>query len=287
MTKEALLKASINEFEDKVQNCLLWEIERVYTSTGFCYIIKKKSKRISAALHYDMQYNESSVVGRFETNNILITTRSELPSDCILTYKNLTFAINEMGWYNETMGQWHYNANDIIKAISDEFLITDLNEIKQEIGINSYPIFSELELDYPIVPSYYAPDATQKSYVVLDITNGEGVTPVYYKGELIKQYKNDIIKLSFVNIDTKDALLFIKKIQEYSVKPDTQFGINALNTFIDEKLYQRSFNWRALSYSMEMRVNYYLKAQLYKQRDIIDINYEYYVANLIDNLSNI
>lgn len=280
MTREALLRASINEFEDKIQNCLVWEIDRVYTSTGFCYIIKKSSEKQSCALHYDMQLNESSAIGRFETNSVQITTRTELPSDCIITYKGLTIAINEMGWYNETMGQWHYMGQDIIKAISDEFLITDLTEINNEIGINSYPIFAGLGLLYPIVPSYYAPEATDKSYVVLDITSGEGVTPIFYKDKKLYQYKRDLVKFSFVNVDTKSALEFMEEVQNQSKRPNTKFGINTLNTFIDEKIYQKSFNWRALNYQMSLEINYYLSGDTQEKKLINSINYEYFVINL-------
>lgn len=280
MTREALLKASIAEFEDNKQNCLLWEIERVYTSSGFCYIIKKNSTKISGALHYDFDLNLDDSIGRYETNKILFTTRTELPSDCLITYKGLTIAIKEMGFYNETMGQWHYMGNDVIKAISDEFLITDIAEIKNNIGVNSYKILSQLALSYPIVPSFYAPQESDKSYVVLDITTGQGITPFINRDSKIKHLKIDDIKLSFVNIDTDNALKFMYDLQEFSKYPDTQFGINAINTFIDEKIYQESFNWRALNYTMSMRVNYYLEADIDAPTFIKSILYDYFIANI-------
>lgn len=280
MTREALLRSSITEFEDKVQNCLVWDIERVYTSTGFCYIIKKDSSSISAALHYDMRMEQAEFVGRYETNTIQITTRTELPKDCIITYKGLTIAINEMGYYNETMGQWHYVGNDIIKPISDEFLITDRGEISHEIGVNSYKILSQLEFDYPIVPSFYAPLETQKSYVVLDISGGEGITPIFERDNKLWQYKNDRIRLSFVNIETPMALKFLKDLQDYSLSPNHAFGINSINTLVDETLYQRSFNWRALTYTMEVVVNYYLEGYTNAPQLITDIDYEQFVTNL-------
>lgn len=258
MTREALLKASIREFEDFKNNCQVWEVDRHFTDTGYCYMIKKNPKEISAAIHYNASFETDDSVGKYENNDVAINTREQLPFDSILTYKDLTFAIASMGNYNETMGQWHYAAQSAFKPISDEFLITDEAEINQKIGCNSLGIIMALDFEYPLVPSYYAA-TDKKSYVMLSVTSSEGITPIITTDDYVYQRKRDTLKVSFVNIDTKGALYFLRQLQEYSLMPNTEFGINSIGTLADENLYQKSFNWKSLTYSVDIDLNYLLK----------------------------
>lgn len=273
MTKSDLLKRSIKEFKDKQDNCIVYEVDRYFTKSGYCFIIKKNPKEISAAIHYNVSFETDDKVGKYENNDVEVNTNTQLPLDCIIQYKDLTFAISKQGNYNSEMGVWHYTAQSSFKPISDKFLITSEADIVENIGCNSCAIISDLSFNYPIVPSYYA--ATNKTkYVMLSILESVGETSFINKDNKLYQRKKDKIKLSFVNIDTKDSLEFLYQLQEYSLSPISLFGINSIGTLQDDNLYQKSFNWKSLTTSIELFINYVLEVKGDNTQKILDIFYK-------------
>lgn len=262
MTREALLRASIREFADKENNALLWNIERYFTKSGYCYILKKDHKPISCAIHYNSSFETDENVGKYENNDVAINTRKKINYHTqIIEYRDLHIAISSVGNYNNTMKQWHYAGQASFKPIADRFLITDENEIKQEIGSNCLSILMKLDLGYPLVPSYYASN-DKSQYIMFSVDSSEAYNQVYYNAELksLCQYKKDNVKLSFVNIDTKEAMIVLEKLNECALNNGAEFGINNIPSLTDENFYQKSFNWKSLVYSANVEINYHLKA---------------------------
>lgn len=262
MTKQDLLKRSIAEFKDNKNNALLWQIERHFTKSGYCYILKVKSSPLCCAIHYNANFETDENVGKYENNDIAINTREKIAyNDCIVEYKGMNIAISSIGAFNETMGIWHYNGQSAFKPISDRFLITDLSKIKNEIGSNCLSILMNLALDYPLVPSYYS--ATDKSsYIMASVDYSLAYNQIYYDENLkrLRQYRKDNVKLSFVNIDTLEAMRTLKKITDLALEKGAEFGINNIPMLKDENFYQKSFNWKSLVYSCNLEVNYHLSA---------------------------
>lgn len=277
MTKSDLLKRSIKEFEDGRENCIVYKAERHFTKSGYCFIIKRNPQNISAAIHYNVSFETNDKVGKYENNDVEINTNTQLPLDCILQYKDLIFAISKQGNYNSEMKVWHYTAQSSFKPISDKFLITSEEEIVENIGCNSCAIISNLSFNYPIVPSYYA--ATNKiEYVMLSVLESVGETSFISRGKKLYQRKRDKIKLSFVNIDTKGTLEFLHQFQEYSLHPTSLFGINSIGTLQDDNLYQKSFNWKSLTTSIDFYINYLLEVERDNTQKILEVFYKKFMV---------
>lgn len=262
MTREALLKASIREFKDYKNNAMVWNVERHFTNSGYCYILKLKSRPISCAIHYNASFDTDENVGKYENNDIAINTREKLDSNNeIIEYKGMYIAISSIGNFNATMGQWHYAGQASFKPIADRFLITDLAQIQNEIGSNCLSILMKLDLGYPLVPAYYAAH-DKSSYIMFNVNYSEAYNIISYSQELgaLCQYRKDNVKLSFVNIDTLTAMKILEKLNEFALKKGAEFGINNIPSLSDENFYQKSFNWKSLVYSSVLDINYHLKA---------------------------
>lgn len=263
MTREALLKASIKEFEDNIKNANVYKCKRIYTDSGYVYLIKDKhtKKSISCAIHWNASFEVNENIGKYESNDVSINTREKLDFDCIIEYNDLLIALTSQDDYNATMGQWHYFGTAAFSPISDRFFITSEEEIELNIGINSLSYLLPLDLGFPLVPSYYSAQ-NKKQYIMIDIEESISLTPVYQKGDELVQYKQDSVRFAFVNLDTYEAMSCIKKLQDYSLQPDVYgFALNDNLNLRDENVYQKSFNWKSLTYVSDFKINYYLKAK--------------------------
>ena len=271
MTREALLKASITEFEDNKKNAEVYQCRRVPTDSGYVYLIKDRHSRrkISCAIHWNASFEIEEAIGKYENNDVSINTRERLEFDTIIEYNGLLISITSQDDYNETMAQWHYNGTASFKPISDKFFITDESEIDKKIGINSLAILIPLDLGFPIVPSYYSASA-HKQYIMIDVENSESLTPIYKQGDELVQYKKDSIRMSFINLNTHEVMSVVKKLQDYAVLPDIyKFSINGVINLYDQNVFQKSFEWKSLSYATNFEVNYYLKSYTDEESKII------------------
>lgn len=272
MTKEYLMKASIEEFRDKKNNALFWTCDRYFTSSGFCYIIKKKSRPISCALHYNRTFETDENIGRFESNDVMINTREELEFPGLIEYKDIWCALASQGNWNETMGQFHYNAAGSFGPILNKFLVTSEEEIEEKIGVDSMPIFMTLPFkgEIPIVPAYFEASSL-KRYVMVDVDYEGDVTPIKETEKRYEQLKVDRVKLTFVNFNTFDAMEFLKQLQDLSLSSETNFGLLDIPGLKAKQTYQISFNWKSLSYESEFRINYCLSADFERKNGIMSI----------------
>lgn len=276
MTKEELLKASIDEFRDKKDNALFWTCERIYTNSGYCYILKKESRKISCALHYNRYFETDENIGKYENNDMTITTREDLGFNGIIEYKGIYCAFNRQGNWNATMGQYHYVGIGAFTPISNQFLITDLQEIETKIGVNSMPLFMNLNFkDVVIMPAYYAANSLKK-YVMVNTEPLKDLTGIIMQDEYYQQIKCDNVKLTFVNFKTNEAMEFLNNLQNLSLSENASFGFLSLPTLITKDTYQVSFNWKALAYESEFKINYNLKGFYDDKNNIIHITNNFF-----------
>lgn len=275
MTKQDLLKASIREFEDKKNNALLWKCKRVFTTSGYAYLVKQTSTPISCAFHFAKTFETSEEIGKYENVEIALNTRQQIPfDDCVITYapeglgEELCVALLSQGNYNETMGQWHYRGVGTFGVISHRFLVADESEISDNLGVNSMQIILELQADYPYVPSYFEAKS-EKQYVMVDVeeqgvmggilapqiaTSADGT-----QKQKLTQWKRDAVKLTFVNFTRDEALKELNRVMQSSLSKETQFGFCTTPNLSNKYLYQMAFNWKSLTYISEFEINYLLR----------------------------
>lgn len=271
MTKQDLLAASIKEFQDNKNNAVFWDCKRVVTKSGYCYIIKQKSRNISCAIHYNRSFETDEAIGKYENNDFTINTREELDYHGLLEYKGMHFAIASAGNYNETMAQYHYQGSGAFKPISDKFLIVDEAEIDNSLGIDSVPIFMSFGemLEIPVLPAYFEATYFHAEYILVSVDFNASLTPISYSQGMLEQRKVDNITLTFVNFNAERAMDVLKKLQDFSVGPDTTFGFLTLPDLKERTIHQKSFDWKALSYTSEFQINYVLQAKSYENQAII------------------
>lgn len=269
MTKSYLLSQSVKEFEDKQENALFWEVDKIYTKSGYLYLVKKKSRPISCALHFASGFNQDSTLGKYETADIYINTREELGFEGVITYKGFTIAFTNAGNYNESMGQWHYIGVGAFSPISNRFFIVDEREVDNNLGVNSTEIILGLQKDYPIVPHFFQAK-TEEKFILFeafeDGTQRVGSMLGFGVDNIMRIHKIDDIKLTFINFTRDEAMDEMYRIQQESLKPDTKFGIMSEFKIKNDELYQMAFNWRLLAYSCVFTINYYLEKS---KRDVL------------------
>lgn len=278
MTKVDLLKASKKEFEDKVNNAVVWSCKRVFTSSGYAYLIKQSSKPISCAIHFARNFETSDEVGKFENIEVAINTNEEIPfEDAVIEYKDFIVALLSQRNYNETMKMWHYNGVGSFSPISNFFFVTSEDEIIHNLGVNSMQIFCELKKDYPIVPSYFNAQSTKK-YIMVDIEEAsEGLNSVLSKDieGRISARKRDNVKLTFVNFTRDEALAELHRIQEASLVESPKFGFVSAPKLENKYLYQLAFNWKSNTYIATFSIFYFISSEaLWPGKVIEEVIYE-------------
>lgn len=261
MTREALLKQSIKEFEDKKQNALFYVCKRVDTPSGYVYLVKGKPKKISCAIHYNRSFEATDNFGRIEVNDVAINTREELGIGHIVEYKDFVFGIASQEDYNATMGQWHYQGVASHRFIQAQFYVENESLINKHIGYNAMAILHELDLGFHILPPLFAVD-TQEKFIMMDVEQSTNLTPVYKREALFRQERIDDCKLSFVNLDTNEVLKTLYKFQQASLVKDARFGFLSLPSLSDNGLFQKSFNWRSLAQTGSFRIHYALNSDI-------------------------
>lgn len=270
MTREELLKASIEEFRDLQENALFWTCERIFTSSGYCYILLKESRPISCAIHFNRSFESDENIGKYESNDMQINTREDLGFEGVIEYKGLFCALVSQGNWNATMGQYHYQGTGSFGPINRQFLITNEQEVNKKIGVDSMPIFMNLEFGVPIVPSYYMAKS-QTSYVMVDVEYEGDITPILSTRKSYEQIKVDNVKLTFVNFSTHDAMKFLDRLQNLSLSQNPTFGFLTTPGLQAQHVYQISFNWKALVYESSFKINYCLRGYYENEKAIIRI----------------
>lgn len=270
MTKQDLLKASIAEFEDNKNNAVFWQCKRITTKSGYCYIVKQKPTNISCAIHYNRSFETDDSIGKYENNDFTINTRIELDYHGLIEYKGMHFAIASAGNYNETMAQYHYQGSGAFKPIADKFLIVDEQDIDEHLGVDSTSIFIEFgnSLNIPTLPAYFEATYFHTSYILISVDFDSILTPI--QGcSLLTQQKVDNVVLTFVNFTPEQAMNVLKKLQNFSVSPDSTFGFMSLPDLKERTIHQKSFDWKALSFTSEFKINYALTSNSTEKCGII------------------
>lgn len=258
MTRKELLERSKKEFEDKVQNALYWSYDRIYTKSGYCYIIKKDSKPLSCSFHFSQNIDSSGEIGKFTDIEFMLNTNTKLELNGIIEYKGFIVGILRQGNYNETMGMWHYSGNGSLNVIEDMFIITSEDEVNERLGVNAMENILKLQKQYPLIPSYFNPPSKQP-YIMVDIEDSNFNVNSNLKQDLdgnLWQRKTDLIKLTFMNFTRDDAMRELKRIIDTSLTPDASFGILSTPKLQNKYFYQRAFNWKSLTYTAEFDINY-------------------------------
>ena len=274
MTKGELLKASIKEFEDLTNNALFWECKKVFTDSGYCFIIQKTSRPISCAIHFARSFETSEEIGKYENIDVAINTREELDFSGIITYKDFVIGLLSQGNYNETSKQFHYRGVGSFTPISSKFLVKSEAEIDANIGVNAMPIFLKFGGRYPYVPSYFEA-SSHKQYVMVDCDDDGSIGNGIFADDADKYalHKSANIKLTFVNFGRDEALAELHRIQQHSLRDDAEFGFMSPPTLDNKYSYQLAFNWKSLTYVSEFKINYCVRsdssAYISKVREVL------------------
>lgn len=253
MTREELFKQSIAAFQS--QNVLVWKVKRIYTSSGYCYIIKQSSRETVATFHYNNYVEQTLETGRLIMHDGSITSREKLYLDEVVEYEGMHFGITSTGNWNETMKQWSYSCQAALNLNSSTFLITSEDEINQKLGYSSFSFLFSAPWDFPFLPGFCSSETNQKC-ILANVNSSTSITPIYFIKDFKNQICSDSIELYFINLTTQEVSNQMYKLQEYTLSPEAKFGIRNTPSIIQKSLVQVSMNWTALIYAAELEIFY-------------------------------
>lgn len=231
MTKDALLKSSIREFQDDKNSALLIAYNKITTDQGFSYIIENKScEKINCAIHFDVAYEYKEDKGPIRNVDIEISTRKKLKNDTnyLCKYQDLIIFINRYDGYNETMGQYLYKA----KALPRDKLKLLENLENKIYGYSLFDKLSKLK-DFVILPKYLSQKTNFNENVVLyESLGNEPLTLLNNNLNELSQVLIEDVEFILVNFTRLDVMRFIKSIEDLSIEKQ-EFGFSS-NYKIDE-----------------------------------------------------
>lgn len=278
MTAREILAASKNRFEDKLEKALVWTCKRVYTKSGFCYLVKQESREISCAIHFSKNYEANDAVGKLENVEVALNTFEKIDFfNEIVTYKDLIIGVSSHGNYNENMKMWHYKCVGSYTPISNQFLVTSEEDILENLGADATEIMLALAAEYPFIPSHFYAGEKTKYVMVRCEDNSDSLNLTMTKDEedFYIQRKIDSVTFSFVNLTRDEALKEYKRILDESLKPEAKFGVLKVGQLKNNVVYQTSFSWKSNTYEANIEVFYFLRGTIAEESPkILDIIYE-------------
>ena len=275
MTREALLKTAIRDYEDKQNPAKLVPYKRFVDQSGYSYIIKRKNKArdIFCAIHFDTEWIQDDFLGNLRSVSVEVSTRDKLDTECLIEYQDLTIFLKSYSGYNETMKQYMYIGN----CLSADQLIL-LEKPTKLYGNTCYDKLLEWK-EYEIVPKYLSKSDWKDKKVICDIEDSQSMSLVDYDNvENLSQMRNDIVKFTFVNFSREEIMIFQHKLMEFSInynligflenpklKDETKLNSNALTKTLLTVLEAQ------LCYNLEINKKLdskFIRTVMYKLREV-------------------
>lgn len=228
MTREALLKSAIKDYQDKDEKAKLYPYNRIVDKSGHTFIIKgKKCKNIVCAIHIGVDWNISENLGNLREVEVEVSSREKLDSSSLIEYKDLIIFLKSYREYNETMKQYMYvgtalHANDLIF----------MKEASETYSTSVYEKLDEMP-GYDFVPKFVSKSDWEDNMIMVDVEDSETynlVTETWNNQNTKKEWANSVwqmksnkVVFSIVNKPRNFIIQFQKDLEEYSVNYQT-FG---------------------------------------------------------------
>ncbi|EAK7296550.1 hypothetical protein FBF91_05935 [Campylobacter upsaliensis] len=222
MTREALLKSAIKDYQDKTESAKLYPYKRIVDKSGHTFIIKgKKARNIECAIHIAVDWNISENLGNLREIEVEVSSREKLDSSSLIEYKDLIIFLKAYRDYNETMRQYGYvgtalHANDLVF----------LKEASETYSTSVYEKLDEIP-EFEFVPKFVSKEVWDDDKILVDVednTTYNLVSESYtadYNG--LWQMKSNKVVFSIVNKPRDFIMRFQKALEEYSINYQT-FG---------------------------------------------------------------
>lgn len=254
MTKEKLLKASIDSFKDNENPAILIPYEKVTTNQGFSYIVEKPNKKenISCAIHFDVNYDYKEDKGSIREVDVEISTRVKLKDgvNYLCKYQNLIIFLNSYDGYNETMKQYLYRG----KALTRDKLRL-LEELKEIYGYSLYEKINKLK-NFVILPKYLSLKTDFNSNVVLyESLSSEPLSLINRRDGDLSQLIMEEIELILVNFTRQQVMVFIKELEKLSLL-NNEFGFSGLYQILELNDIDTFSTLKGITYKINMKLCY-------------------------------
>lgn len=222
MTREALLKSAIKDYQDKTEAAKLYPYKRIVDKSGHTFIVKgKKAKNIVCAIHIAVDWNISENLGNLREIEVEVSSREKLDSSSLIEYKDLIIFLKAYRDYNETMQQYGYigtalHANDLIF----------LKEASETYSTSVYEKLDEMP-GYEFVPKFLSKEFWDDDKILVDVEDNDTFNLVSESFETgsseLWQMKSNKVIFSIVNKSRDFIMKFQKALEDYSINYQT-FG---------------------------------------------------------------
>lgn len=266
-----LLNKSVEAFSNKLNKVEIIAFNRVYTKTGYNYIIpiKSKKKYITCSIELDVNYELSENIGYYKDIKAFVYTQEKLVGSFYLKYKDLYIFINGFDNYTESLSQYKYNG---VAIRSDRVILLDKNISDTTYGFNCMDIITDIP-NYTILPHYenISINDFKDGVILMGITEQESPTMLYkdLSNNSINQNLIDNVKFLLINIDRSKALTFLEDLQDFSLK-NLNFGIVSNPIIKEIKDYDNVSNLRTIAYEINIKISYNVATLIEKEQKAVN-----------------
>lgn len=297
-SREDILNVSVREYKDKQRSCILYNTERIITSSGYMFILldNKNKRNITASLHHDRHFDIKEV-GKVSVSYITINTREELQNNDIIEYNNIKYAILKQENYNAEMDMYHY-IGQTCYGYNTYFIIYDLQDIENELNLNSfellYNMLKSIKIngeDLFVYPAFLKLENINKylsvnKFIVIEILDTKEVNLLkrVYNQDNTSSYilnNNDKIKIRFINFNKNETYSIIGQLEtRLANNGNNNIGLVSNFNIYTDKEHEVAMNLKSLINIIEFDVNYNITAKDNEEKTNKLIKQIFYQANL-------
>lgn len=297
-SREDILNVSVREYRDKQESCILYNTERIITSSGYMFILldNKNKRNIQASLHHDKHFDIKEV-GKVSVSYITINTREELQNNDIIEYNNIKYAILKQENYNSEMDMYHY-VGQTCYGYNSYFIIYDLQDLENELNLNSfeliYNMLKSIKLngnDLFVYPAFLKLENINKymsvnKFIVVEILDTKELSLLkrIYNQDNTSSYilnNNDKVKIRFINFNMNEVYTIIGQLEtRLADNGNNNIGLVSNFNIYADKEHEVAMNLKSLINIIEFDVNYNIIAKDNEAKTNKLIKQVFYQANL-------
>lgn len=272
MTRQTLLESSIQDYQLKQDNAILYKTKRIANSQGFVVIVLQESKPLSCAIHYREHYDLDNEFGKIQEVRALLNTREPIDTLDIVYYDNLYFFIDRQDDLNAVMGQYHYELLASYGYIDKRFILVNESDLEVDlIATNSYPYIYNYLNKYPIYPKSFvlvfsqAKTQIDYKYILLETENTRPQSMIN-NIEKDKVTLNNVedIKLYCVNFNQQEVLNLAYEMTN-TLAHTNNIGLLSQPKIEQVNKYIKELGIKALNHCISLTINYKIATNIQEQ----------------------
>lgn len=250
-----LLNKATETLKDSINKIKLIPYKRIFTKSGYNYIIPNKRKTITmqGVVGVNVEYELSDNIGYFKGVKAEINTQEKIVGDFFIEYKDLIIFVNGFDGFTESAGQYRYVG---VALRSDRIHLINDSLANADYGYSCLDIIVDIP-DYVILPKFetLAKESFKEGVILAEIQEQKTLNLFNLGLDSISQSLVDSVRFVLVNMNRAEATKFLKAILDYSLKSQN-FGIVSNPEIKEISDYDNVSNLRSVLYEIVVKISY-------------------------------